>query len=142
MRTYVLFIFGDFNDHDEIVFFINEIFTKIPSVSELRYIMEDGKNLILVFDSDKSDEHITLDMFGNLNIEHVKYFFLFEKDGLKTAKLPKDFRDKVFKLAPKKEENYPQPENFDLDEILEKIEKQGIESLSSDEKKFLDNFGN
>jgi hypothetical protein len=31
---------------------------------------------------------------------------------------------------------------FDLDELLEKIKNQGIDSLSEDEKNFLDRFGN
>jgi len=141
MRTYVLFIYGDFEDHEEITFFIDEIFIKIPSVSELKYILEEGKNLILVFDSDKTHQNLVNDMFNNLNTEHVRYFFMFEKDGLITAKLPMDLRDKVFKPSPKKEENI-QPKKLDLDEILEKIEKNGIQSLSSEEKNFLDNFGN
>ena len=29
---------------------------------------------------------------------------------------------------------------MDIDDLLEKINKDGIESLSNDEKKFLDNF--
>jgi len=32
--------------------------------------------------------------------------------------------------------------DLDLDVILEKIEQYGIESLTEDEKKFLDNFEN
>jgi hypothetical protein len=31
---------------------------------------------------------------------------------------------------------------FELDELLEKIEKTGMDSLTSEEKKFLDNFEN
>jgi hypothetical protein len=31
---------------------------------------------------------------------------------------------------------------MDLDNILEKIEQQGLESLTPDEKKFLDSFEN
>ena len=62
MRTYVLFIYGDFEDHEEITFFIDEIFIKIPSVSELKYILEEGKNLILVFDSDKTHQNLVNDM--------------------------------------------------------------------------------
>jgi hypothetical protein len=36
----------------------------------------------------------------------------------------------------------PTTTEFDLDHILEKIELSGIESLSDEEKKFLDNFEN
>jgi hypothetical protein len=42
-----------------------------------------------------------------------------------------------YEKTPKKTE---EPKNLDLDTILEKIEQFGIESLSSTEKKFLDNF--
>ena len=33
-----------------------------------------------------------------------------------------------------------EPEIYDLDSILEKIEEYGVESLTPSEKKFLDNF--
>jgi hypothetical protein len=31
---------------------------------------------------------------------------------------------------------------YDLDEVLEKIERSGLDSLTEDEKNFLDNFEN
>jgi hypothetical protein len=41
--------------------------------------------------------------------------------------------------------DYVKPESnevFELDDLLDKIEKTGMESLTSAEKKFLDNFEN
>lgn len=139
MRTYVLFIFGDFEDHDDVVFFINQIFETIPSVSSLNYILEEGKNLILIFDSDKSEGDIMKDLFKSLTIEQIKFYFLFEKEGLVTAKLPKDLKDQVFK--PRVKKLIEREVSYDLDDLLEKIEKSGIGSLTPEEKKFLDNFG-
>ena len=42
----------------------------------------------------------------------------------------------------KKGKNGEPDETMDLDNILEKIEQQGLESLTPDEKKFLDGFQN
>ena len=39
--------------------------------------------------------------------------------------------------------DYEKPEvqqNYELDDLLDKIEKTGMDSLTPDEKKFLDNF--
>jgi hypothetical protein len=41
--------------------------------------------------------------------------------------------------------DYEKPEiqqDFELDDLLDKIEKTGMDSLTSEEKKFLDNFEN
>jgi len=142
MRTYVLFVFGDFNDHDDVVFFINDIVSTIPSVSALKYIMENGENLIVIFESDKSDSQIMQDMFKAMGIEQVEYYFLFEKEGLLTAKLPKNLKDNVFKPKVTRLKSNETKIIYDLDELLDKIDKNGVNSLTPDEKKFLDNFEN
>jgi len=84
----------------------------------------------------------------------VKFYFLFERESIYSANLPVQMKDFIFK--PKEEHTslrieYPSnkevkdPINFetmDLDIILEKIEQFGVESLTEDEKNFLDNFEN
>ena len=140
MRTYVLFVFGDFEDHDDIVFFISEIISTIPSVSELRYVMEDGKNLIIIIDSNKPLGQIMQELYNSLSIDQVKFYFLFEKEGLVTAKLPKDLKDHVFKPKVTRITDDELKKRYDLDELLDKIDKSGVNSLTPDEKKFLDNF--
>ena len=66
-----------------------------------------------------------------------------------TAHLPAQVKDFIFK--PAEEDSIMRIEytkhtkenpSMDLDELLEKIEKMGIESLTPEEKNFLDNFEN
>lgn len=140
MRTYVLFVFGDFDDHDDVSFFINEFVMTIPSISEIKYLMEDGKNLIVIIESDKLESQLMADIYNNFNIEMVKFYFLFEKEGLVTAKLPKDLKDRVFKPRVKRIVDEEIKNIYNLDDLLDKIDKNGVDSLTPDEKKFLDNF--
>jgi hypothetical protein len=56
-------------------------------------------------------------------------------------------RDFIFKPLPessaiKIEHIINDPEGLDLDNLLDKIEETGIDSLTDEEKKFLDNFEN
>ena len=139
MKTYVLIIFGNFDDHEDILFFVNEIFVAIPTISSLRYILEDGKNLTLIFDSDSSDKEIISDIFKTMSIEQIRYYFLFEKEGLMTSRIPKNMSDHLFKPI---EDKIKDEKKYDLDELLEKIQKSGVKSLTPDEKNFLENFEN
>ena len=71
--------------------------------------------------------------------DNVNYYFLFEKEGLVSAHLPKSYNDFIFKykeITP----TISDVTTFELDDILDKIKKQGIKSLTKEEKNFLDNF--
>jgi hypothetical protein len=64
-----------------------------------------------------------------------------------SAHLPEQVKDFIFKPLPESsaiEINYIKnpPKELDLDEVLDKIDKMGISSLTEEEKKFLDNFEN
>ena len=137
MRTFILFVFGDFEDHDETVFFISEIVNTALSVSSLKFVMEDGKNLIIILDSESTDLELTKDLDEKLNIEQVKFYFLFEKNGLNFSKLPKEIKNHFNKTKVKSKKTKI---DYDLDNLLDKIVDKGIESLTSGEKKYLDNF--
>jgi hypothetical protein len=72
---------------------------------------------------------------------------VFEKDSLFTFKLPEDLNDFIFKPVKKtnnifnviiKNDNAA----HNLDDILEKIQKYGVDSLTLEEKTFLDDFEN
>jgi hypothetical protein len=139
MKSYVLFIFGEFDDHQNVEFFINDVLGSTKTISSLRYVIEDFKNLIIIFDSKLSYNELGFEMSELLKTEHIKFYFLFAKDGLIIANLPKELKDHIFKL---KDENEYELIDFDIDIILDKIDKDGIDSLTKQEKKFLDNFGN
>ena len=147
MKTFILFIFGMFEDHEDVEFFCTEVLGDTKSVKSLRYVIENSQNIIVIFDSDTDYYTLSKDLFESLSIENVKFYFLIERDTLVTAHLPAQVKDFIFKPQiensamileyTKKEEDVPL---MDLDEVLEKIEKWGIESLSVEEKNFLDNF--
>jgi hypothetical protein len=147
MKTFILFIFGMFEDHEDVEFFCTEVLGDTKSVKSLRYVIENSQNIIVIFDSDTDYYTLSKDLFESLSIENVKFYFLIERDTLVTAHLPAQVKDFIFKPQiensamileyTKKEEDTPL---MDLDEVLEKIEKWGIESLSVEEKNFLDNF--
>jgi hypothetical protein len=147
MKTFILFIFGMFEDHEDIEFFCTEILGETKSIKSLRYVIENSQNIIVIFDSDSDYFTLSKDLFESLTIENVKFYFLIERDTLVTAHLPAQVKDFIFKPQTensamileysKKEEDKPL---MDLDEVLDKIEKWGIESLTIEEKNFLDNF--
>lgn len=147
MKTFILFIFGMFEDHEDVEFFCTEVLGDTKSIKSLRYVIENSQNIIVIFDSDTDYLTLSKDLFESLTIENVKFYFLIERDTLVTAHLPAQVKDFIFKPQTensamfleymKKEEDVPL---MDLDEVLDKIEKWGIESLTLDEKNFLDNF--
>ncbi len=147
MKTFILFIFGMFEDHEDIEFFCTEILGETKSIKSLRYVIENSQNIIVIFDSDSDYFTLSKDLFESLTIENVKFYFLIERDTLVTAHLPAQVKDFIFKPQTensamileysKKEEDKPL---MDLDEVLDKIENWGIESLTIEEKNFLDNF--
>jgi hypothetical protein len=136
-----------FEDHEDVEFFCTEVLGDTKSIKSLRYIIENSQNIIVIFDSDTDYFALSKDLFASLTIENVKFYFLIERDTLVTAHLPAQVKDFIFKPQTensamfldymKKEKDEPL---MDLDEVLDKIEKWGIESLTIEEKNFLDNF--
>jgi len=149
-KTFILFIFGMFEDHDDIEFFCTEILSDVSVIKKVRYVIENSQNIIVIFDSDSDYKTISNEMFSVLTNEHIKFYFIFDRDSLVTAHLPQQVKDFIFK--PQSEEDviirieYDKSQkndsSMDLDELLDKIDKMGIDSLTPEEKNFLDNFEN
>ena len=148
MGSYILFIFGAFEDHEDLEFFCLEHFTKV-SESCIKFVIESGGNCVIIFDSEKDKKTLTKDVKDTLAIEHIKFYLMFEKDKVFFAELPESLSNFIFKPAEtNKEDETPikirityLDTNYDLDEILDKIQVSGIESLTDGEKNFLDEFG-
>lgn len=144
MSTYMLFVYGTFEDHEEVEFFCMEVMANLPSIQSLRYVIEGQQNIIVIFDS-SVDEKTLREEINEAMVNHtVKFYFLFKRDHLLLSYIPNEVRDFIFKPS---NENFAlrvefikKENDFDLNEVLEKIEKDGIESLTPDEKNFLDNF--
>ena len=145
MKTFILFIFGMFEDHEDIEYFCNEILTESPTINSVRYVIENSQNIIVIFDSDRDYKTISQDLYALLMNDSVKFYFIFDRDSLVTAHLPQQVKDFIFKPSGTStmiRVDYDKNSNpsMDLDDLLDKIEQMGIESLTPEEKNFLDNF--
>lgn len=148
MGSYILFIFGAFEDHDDLEFFCLEHFTKV-SESGIKFVIESGGNCVIIFDTEKDKETLSKDVKETLSIEHIKFYLMFEKDKVFLAELPENISNFIFKPSETDDEDSIPfkikityiDTNYDLDDILDKIQVSGIESLTEGEKKFLDEFG-
>ena len=149
MMSYLLFIYGVFEDEQDIEFFCLDILGKSPFILSVRYVIENNQNVIVLFES--YDDHATLsEEINSLSKnDSVKFYFLIEKNSLVSVFLPEVISDFLFKplssdpLMIKVEyEKYTEVQKIDLelDDVLDKIDLYGVESLTPEEKKFLDNF--
>lgn len=143
--TYILFLFGSFEDHEDVEFFCNEIFSKSTFLS-IKYVIENDKNIIIIFDSLRDKNDIIIELFEIIPHDNIRFYFFFERESIITAYVPEKMKDFMFKFETdgkideyeffKKEEE----EELDLDIILDKIKVYGMDSLTNSEKNFLKNF--
>lgn len=145
MKSYILFIYAAFEDHEDLEFFCMEHFTQV-SEGGIKYVIESLGNCIIIFDTEKDKETLISDLKKTLDIEHIKFYFIFEKDSVFWAEIPEALRQFMFKPQEVSHDAFKitirkLDKNYDLDEILEKIQDLGMGSLTEDEKKFLDEFG-
>jgi hypothetical protein len=149
MKSYLLFIYGVFDDEQDIEFFCLEILGRSPFIWSVRYIIENNQNIIIMFDSNEGNGILSEEIHTLTKNDSVKFYFLIEKPSLVSVYLPETINDFIFKpgtsdpLMIKIEyEKHTEVKRLDLqlDDVLDKIDLYGIESLTEEEKKFLDNF--
>jgi len=145
MNSYILFIYGMFDDIEEIEYYCNEVLLTNPVINGLKFIVENTKNLIIVLDSDLPQDKLTQELHKDLLDQNVKFYFMFRRDQVVSAHLPEQVKKFIFE--PVKDSfiqitynRVQKSESLDLDDLLEKIKKDGIDSLTSEEKKFLDDY--
>lgn len=153
MKTYLLFLFSNFKDHEDVEFFCIDVLGASPKIAKVRFVIEDSsKSIIVIFESQATRKELSEELQNIVSMEDVKFYFLFERESIYSANLPVQMRDFMFKPSEEHtslrlEYNHDKVKekpshSMDLDIILEKIEQFGIESLTPDEKKFLDDFKN
>lgn len=144
MKTFILFIFGMFDDNEDIEYFCTDVLGESPAVKKVRFIIENSQNIIVIFDSETPYKELSNELFVLLTNENIKFYFIFDRDNLVTAHLPAEVKDHIFKpITDNMVINVDYQKNkttLDLDELLDKIDQHGVESLTPDEKNFLDNF--
>lgn len=150
MKTYLLFLFASFEDLEDLEFFCFEHFPQI-AVGSIKYVIEANGNSVILFESDKDKEDLTASLDEILDLEHIRFYMVFEKSSIFWSKLPEDLNKFIFKPQPKNPDmfkvstkilNKNSENTLNLDVILDKIKNDGVDSLSPEEKKFLDDFGN
>jgi len=145
METYILFFSGNFKTRKDLELFTAGSFIKIPSIFSIKYIIEKRESLIAIFSSELEEEQLKEQISVTLEEEPIKFYFLFNIKSVIDQKLPKEIMTMIYNEIPRDSvffiEVFTKDEDdFDIDEILEKIEKNGIESLTKSEKYFLDHF--
>ena len=148
MNTYVLFIFGMFDDHEDVEYFCTDVIGESKVITSIRFIIENSENIIVIFDSEMEPTEVDRELYTMLVDEHIKFYFIFQRENMVTAHLPQQIKDLIFTptidntIIRVDYEKNKKREILDLDMLLEKIEESGIESLTIEEKNFLDNFEN
>jgi hypothetical protein len=148
-KTFILFIFGMFEDYEDVEYFCTDIIGELPFIKTVRYVIENTQNIIVIFESDLDYTTLSNEMFTILIDDSIKFYFMFDRHSLVTAHLPLEVKNFIFKPATENQivkVEYDKPskptEIMDLDQLLDKIKQMGVESLTIEEKNFLDNFEN
>jgi hypothetical protein len=135
-----------FDDYDDIEYFCTQILSESPLFSSVRFIIEREQNIIVIFDSEMDEKELSQELYSYLINDNIKFYFIFNKENIITAHLPKEVKEFMFNPIVEKNvvkleyEKVKKPLNIDLDQILDKIDESGLESLTPEEKNFLDNF--
>lgn len=149
MKTYLLFIYGAFDDHQDVEFFCMEVLGYSPIIRSIKYIIENNRNLIVIFESNEDHNRISEEIHILSKVESVKFYFLTERNSLVSVFLPDTINDFIFKPSTSdplmikieyEKHMEVQRAKLNLDDVLDKIDYYGIESLTDEEKNFLDNF--
>ena len=146
MNSYILFIYGQFDDTEDVEYYCNEVLLKNKEVKGLKFLVENTKNLIVVIYSDTPHDKLSKSIHEDLLDQNVKFYFLFKREDMISANLPQEVKEFIF--SDSKPEHFmviqyskqSRIESLDLDNVLDKIKEKGIDSLTKDEKKFLDDF--
>lgn len=142
-KTYAIFLYGMFDDYDDIEFFCSTVIGDHEMVKSVKYLVENGKNLIVLVETDVDSDMFVKEIHKTLLSPEVKFYFIFDLNDVTSAHLPQKVKDFIFEKIDDQYlriEYQKQPQSMDVDELLEKIRKEGVGSLTSEEKNFLDSF--
>ena len=63
MKSFILFIYGVFEDHEDIEFFCIEVLGQSEAILEVRYVIESQNNMIVIFDSDYDEALLSEEIY-------------------------------------------------------------------------------
>jgi len=140
VNTYIIFLYGSFEDYDDMEFFSMNVLGASDKIDEIKYIVQNLNNLIVILTSSTDVKILMNEITTLLDNENVNFYFVFNKKDLHLFHLPETIKDIIFK--PISFMNVENKKNeYNLDELLDKIKDNGLNSLTQNEKKFLDDFG-
>ena len=149
MKTFILFVFGVFDGMDDIEYFCMEVLGQSEAIKEVRYVIESNNNIIVIFSSDWVETDLSEELYTYCINDNIKFYFLLDIDGIVTSHLPEQVNDFIFKpknipsnTVMKVEYKKKNKDRLSLDDVLDKLNQSGIDSLTTEEKNFLDNFEN
>ena len=146
MNTFILFVYGVFEDQEDIEYFCLEVIGQSEYFKSLKFVVEGNKNIIIVFDTDLDNAKLSEEIYNLCFTENIKYYFLLNRHSILSVNLPDPVNDFIFKSdTPEnsmlKVEYKKKPQEFyNLDDVLDKLNQLGLEALTPEEKNFLDNF--
>ena len=97
MKTYILFIFGMFDDMEDIEYFCTEVLGASPVVKSVKFVIENSQNIIVIFESEFNQRELSNELYSLLTIEHIKFYFIFDRESLVSAHIPAELKDHIFK---------------------------------------------
>lgn len=144
MNKFILFLNGFFTERLDIEEFSNNLIEGVKTMSSVKVIIENTESIILFFESDDDEKTLSEKLFNLISDSDIKLSFLFNSESIIGLKIPERMKYLINEKTPDGTmliiEMMTIERDYNLDEILEKIEKHGIKSLTKEEKKFLDDF--
>ena len=59
MKTYLLFLFSNFQDHEDVEFFCLDVLGASTVISKVRFVIEDSsKSIIIIFESESNRKEL------------------------------------------------------------------------------------
>ena len=74
-KTFILFIFGMFEDYEDVEYFCTDIIGELPFIKTVRYVIENTQNIIVIFESDLDYTTLSKEMFAILIDDNIKFYF-------------------------------------------------------------------
>jgi len=152
MTSYILFFSGVFSDMDEIEDSIGQAFEDVD-LKSVKFVFESNRNGFIVFETDKSVKDINKIIFDVLSFESITSYFIFKRDIILSTYISTVVKDFLYepivddqnvlkynKTEIKKIEFKENEQSYELDRLLEKVDSLGVDSLTEEEKKYLDNY--